>query len=227
MRLLIVEDDPHLADVVRRGLGRDGHQVEVCGDGDDAVLQIGLRDYDAVVLDVMLPGKNGIDVCREVRADGATVPILFLTARDHMDDVVAGLEAGGDDYVTKPFAFPELRARLHSIMRRAAGSASSQLWAGDLVLDLGTQEVHRGDRRITLTSREYQVLEYLMYNRGRVLSRAMIEEHVWGYDYDGVSNTVDVHVRRLRAKLDGEGETSVIETVRGSGYRLRRAEDGA
>lgn len=225
MHLLVVEDDPRLADVVRRGLERDGHHVEICDNGDDAVPLIPLREYDAVVLDVMLPGKSGLEVCRELRRDGVTTPVLLLTARDSVDDVVAGLEAGGDDYLTKPFAFPELRARLHSVMRRAAGSASSQLRCGDLVLDVGTQDVSRGGTRVALTAREYQVLEYLMYNQGKVLTRSMLEEHAWGYDYDGVSNTVDVHIRRLRAKLDRPGEPSVIETLRGAGYRLRKRTD--
>jgi DNA-binding response OmpR family regulator len=222
MHLLVVEDDSQLADVVRRGLVRDGQSVDVCANGDDAVLQAELRTYDGIILDLMLPGRNGLDVCRQLRNDGVTTPILILTARDTVDDVVAGLEAGADDYLTKPFAFRELRARLQSIMRRAAGAASSQLQAGDLVLDVATQEVKRAGRRVPLTTREYQVLEYLMYNQGKVLSRGMLEEHVWGYDYDGISNTVDVHIRRLRSKLDRPDEPSIIETVRGAGYRLRK-----
>jgi DNA-binding response OmpR family regulator len=222
MKVLIVEDDPQLADVVRRGLLRDGHVADVCDNGDDALLQAQFCHYDGIVLDIMLPGTNGLEVCRRLRADGLTTPILLLTARDTVDDVVEGLEAGADDYLTKPFAFRELRARLQSIMRRAGGSATSELQAGDLVLDLGTREVCRAGDRVDLTAREYQVLEYLMYNRGKVLPRAMIEEHVWGYDYEGISNTVDVHIRRLRIKLDRPGEPSIIETVRNAGYRLRK-----
>jgi DNA-binding response OmpR family regulator len=148
----------------------------------------------------------------------------MLTARDTLDDIVAGLEAGADDYLTKPFAFRELRARLQSLLRRAAGAASPRLQAGDVVLDTVSRDVRRAGRRVPLTNREYQVLEYLMHNRGRVLSRGMIEEHVWGYDYDGISNTVDVHITRLRRKLDRPGEPSVIETVRGAGYRLMDAD---
>lgn len=220
MRVLVVEDDRQLADVVRRGLERDGQTVEVCDSGSDALLQAQLGDYDGIVLDIMLPGQSGLEVCRRLRADAITTPILMLTARDSVDDIVAGLEAGADDYLTKPFAFRELRARLQSIMRRASGSASSALRAGDLVVDLSSQEVSRAGQRVPLTNREYQVLEYLMHNRGRVLSRSMIEEHVWGYDYDGISNTVDVHIRRLRRKLDRPGEPAVIETVRNAGYRL-------
>jgi len=220
LHLLIVEDDPKLADIVRRGLVRDGQSADICADGDDAVLQAELNDYDGIILDLMLPGQNGLEVCRQLRADGVTTPILMLTARDDVDDVVAGLEAGADDYLTKPFAFRELRARLQSIMRRASGAASPQLQIGEIMVDLAMQEVQRAGVRVPLTNREYQVLEYLAHNRGRVLSRSMIEEHVWGYDYDGISNTVDVHIRRLRRKLDRPGEPSVIETVRNVGYRL-------
>jgi DNA-binding response OmpR family regulator len=226
LHLLIVEDDIQLADVVRRGLARDGQTADVCANGDDAVLQAELNEYDGIILDVMLPGLNGLEVLRHLRAGGITTPILMLTARDSVEDVVAGLEAGADDYLTKPFAFRELRARLQSIMRRASGSASSQLQAGDIVVDVSTQEVLRAGVRVPMTNREYQVLEYLMHNRGRVLSRSMIEEHVWGYDYEGISNTVDVHIRRLRRKLDRLGESSIIETVRNAGYRLLKDPPG-
>jgi YD repeat-containing protein len=220
MRILVVEDDRRLADVLRRGLSEEGYAVDLCANGDDALLQAAMTAYDAIVLDLMLPGKDGMAVCRELRAAGIKTPLLMLTARDALDDVVTGLQAGADDYLTKPFAFRELSARLQSLIRRAAGAASPQLQVGDLVLDLGSREVRRAGQRIALTNREYQVLEYLMHNRGRVVSRTMIEEHVWGYDYDGFSNTVDVHITRLRRKLDRPGEPSLIETLRGAGYRL-------
>jgi YD repeat-containing protein len=220
MRILVVEDDRRLADVLRRGLSEEGYAVDLCANGDDALLQATMTAYDAIVLDLMLPGKDGMAVCRELRAAGIKTPLLMLTARDALDDVVTGLQAGADDYLTKPFAFRELSARLQSLIRRAAGAASPQLQVGDLVLDLGSREVRRAGQRIALTNREYQVLEYLMHNRGRVVSRTMIEEHVWGYDYDGFSNTVDVHITRLRRKLDRPGEPSLIETLRGAGYRL-------
>jgi DNA-binding response OmpR family regulator len=225
MHLLVVEDDPQLASVVARGLARDGQTADVCSDGNDAVLQAELVAYDGIVLDVMLPGQSGLEVCRQLRAKGVTSPILILTDRDTVDDIVAGLEAGADDYVTKPFAFRELRARLQSILRRASGVASPTLQAGDLVLDIARQEAFRSGEQVSLTNREFQVLEYLMYNRGRVLPRAMIEEHVWGYDYNGISNTVDVHIRRLRRKLDRPGRASIIQTIRNAGYRLVDAPD--
>ncbi|GAC1335472.1 MAG: response regulator transcription factor [Chloroflexota bacterium] len=220
MQVLIVEDDPRLSDVLRRGLSEEGYGVTICTNGDDALMQAQVTQYDAIVLDIMLPGTNGLEVCRELRTGGVATAILLLTARDTVDDVVAGFEAGADDYITKPFAFRELRARLQSAMRRSAGAPSSQMQAGDVVLDIASREVKRAGERIQLTNREYQVLEYLMHNRGRVLTRSMIEEHVWGYEYGGLSNTVDVHIKRLRRKMDRDDEPSMIETVRGAGYRL-------
>ncbi|MGH2447284.1 MAG: response regulator transcription factor [Chloroflexota bacterium] len=220
MQLLVVEDDRRLADTLRRGLGEEGHAVDVCADGAVALSQVEAFSYDGIVLDVMLPNRNGFEVCKGLRSAGIRTPVLMLTARDTLDDIVRGLEAGADDYLVKPFAFRELRARLQAIMRRAGGSASSEIQAGDLVLDLSTRQTTRGGQHIRLTNREYQLLEYLMHNPGRVLTRSMIEEHVWGYDYAGFSNTVDVHIQRLRRKLDVPGHDSLIETVRGAGYRL-------
>jgi two-component system OmpR family response regulator len=220
MRVLVVEDDRNLSDVLRRGLTEDGYAVDVCEDGERAVYQAATGDYDGIVLDIMLPGKDGLAVCRELRAAGTTTPILMLTARDTVDDTVTGLEAGADDYLRKPFAFRELRARLQAILRRPAGAASSELRAGDLVLDISRREARQGDRRIFLTNREFQILEYLMRNPGRTLTRMMIEDHVWGHNYPGLSNTVDVHVKRLRGKIDRPGDSSIVETVRGMGYRL-------
>lgn len=221
MRALLVEDDRRLVDILRRGLTEDGYSVDVCLEGKEATLMAESVEYDVIVLDLMLPGKGGLELCRELRSSGVRTPILMLTARDSVDDIVAGLEAGADDYLTKPFAFQELRARLHSIMRRAGGPSSAQLEVGDLLLDVSRREVRRGTRRIALTNREFQVLEYLMHNPGRVLTRIMIEDRVWGYRDHGLSNTVDVHIKRLRQKLDLPDQPSVIETVRGVGYRLR------
>lgn len=220
MRTLIVEDDRRLADVLRRGLQEEGYTVDLSHDGDEALDLAGLVQYDVIILDVMLPGRDGLTTCRTLRSDGITTPILMLTARDTVDDTVAGLEAGADDYLTKPFAFRELRARLHSVMRRSGTLPSTLLEVGDLVLDVATREVRRGQRQVSLTAREYQVLAYLMRNHGRVLTRTLIEDQVWGTTDRGLSNTVDVHIRRLRAKLDTPGQPSIIETVRGAGYRL-------
>lgn len=220
MRILIVEDDRRLADVLRRGLQEEGYTVDLSSDGDEVIELAGMTSYDAILLDVMLPGQNGLTIARKLRSGGITAPILMLTARDTVDDTVAGLEAGADDYLTKPFAFRELRARLHTIMRRSGTLPSTILELGDLVLDVATREARQGGREIPLTTREYQILSYLMRNQGHVLTRTMIEDHVWGHDQRGLSNTVDVHIRRLRSKLDRPGQPSIIETVRGAGYRL-------
>lgn len=210
-----------MADVLRRGLTEDGHTVDLCAGGDAAILQAKSIEYDGIVLDVMLPEKSGLEICRELRMAGLTTPILMLTARDTVDDTVAGLESGADDYLRKPFAFRELRARLQSVMRRTAGVPSAQLQVGDLVLDVARREARHDGRRVPLTNREFQMLAYLMHNPGRALTRTMIEDHVWGNSYPGLSNTVDVHIKRLRQKLDRPDEPSAIETVRGMGYRLR------
>ncbi len=220
MRLLVVEDDRRLADVLRRGLAEEGYAVDLCENGKDAVLQAELQQYDLLIVDIMLPGKDGLAVCRELRSMGVSSPILVLTARDTVDDVVRGLEAGADDYLTKPFAFRELRARLQSLLRRASGWTSPRLQIGDLILDAASREVRRAGQHLSLTNKEYQLLEYLVHNRGRILSRTMIQEHIWGYGYEGLSNTVDVHMKRLREKIDAPDEPSMIETVRGVGYPL-------
>ncbi len=220
MRLLVVEDDAGLADVLRRGLAEEGFTVELCARGDEAIMLAESATYDAIILDIMLPGASGIQVCRALRAAGTTTPVLMLTARDTVDDIVTGLEAGADDYLVKPFAFRELRARLLSILRRREGLASPLVTIGGITLDLTRREVRRGEERILLTNRELQVLSCLAQHRGRVLTRLMIEDSVWGSMYAGLSNTVDVQIRRLRAKLDLPGQPSIIETVRGAGYRL-------
>lgn len=225
MRLLVVEDDPGLSDVLWRGLSEEGFTVDLCGRGDEAVLLAELTQYDGIILDVMLPGKSGIQVCRELRSTGARTPVLMLTARDTVDDVVSGLEAGADDYLVKPFAFRELRARLQAILRRGDGMATPLVTIGAVTLDLAKHEVRRGEERIPLTNREFQVFTYLAQNRGRVLTRLMIEDSVWGSMYAGLSNTVDVQIKRLRAKLDVPGHPSIIETVRGAGYRLADTPD--
>lgn len=220
MHILAVEDDAKLADVVRRGFVRDGHDVDVYGDGREALDQSRHTAYDAIILDIVLPGCSGIEVCRNLRAQGNATPILMLTARDTIDDIVAGLEAGAEDYLTKPFAFPELRARLLSVARRGV-AAQSRITAGELVLDLVAHEAYHAGSSIALTEREFQVLAYLMQHAGRVLTRTMIEVRVWGDPTGGPSNPVDVYIKRLRSKLDSPGSPSAIETIRGIGYRIR------
>ncbi|MDQ2909289.1 MAG: response regulator transcription factor [Candidatus Eremiobacteraeota bacterium] len=221
MRILIVEDDPRLADVVRRGLEESGHVVDVERDGEAGAASAEHGAYDAIVLDVMLPRRDGYDVARRARAAGVATPILMLTARDATEDVVAGIAAGADDYLRKPFAFAEFEARLHAITRRKAEPLVDELRVGELVMDLRARSVRRGARTVELTARETAFLEYFMRNTGRLLTRAMLEDALWERDRDTMSNVVDVYVRRLRAKLSAAGEAPLIETVRGMGYRLR------
>lgn len=223
MRLLIVEDDDRLADALRRGLQEQGHVVDVAGDGPSGQLLAGEASYDAIILDLHLPGRDGLAVLRALRSSNVPTPILIATSRDETDDVVAGLDAGADDYIRKPFAFRELEARLRSISRREAPPAAAELKVANLVLDLSTRRVLRGGREIELTARELAFLEYFMRNAGRVLTRPMIETALWDRTSETTSNVVDVYVRRLRVKIDIEGEPPLLQTVRGLGYRMERA----
>lgn len=218
--LLVVEDDRRLAGTLQRGLEEEGYVVDTCHDGEDALRRAGTSMYDGIILDVLLPGRNGFDVCRELRDTGVATPILMLTAKDTVDDTVAGLGAGADDYLRKPFAFRELRARLNAMLRRRTEIAPPIIEAGGIVLDIARREVTRNRERVTLTNREYQILACLMRNRDRAVSRTIIEARVWGHVYGSSSNAVDVHIRRLRRKLDLPGRPSVIQTVRGTGYRF-------
>jgi two-component system OmpR family response regulator len=206
---------------VKRGLEREGYAVDVAGDGDEAVWAAHEAPYDAIVLDTMIPGPDGFEVCRRLRKDGCWAPLLLLTARDSVEDRVAGLDAGADDYLTKPFAFSELFARLRAITRREPGARPVELVVGDLVLDPSRREVRRGDTEIGLSAKEFALLEHFMRNAGAVLSRTQILEHVWDFAYDGTSNVVDVYVGYLRQKVDRPFGTDSIETVRGAGYRMR------
>ncbi|GAC1305213.1 MAG: response regulator transcription factor [Vulcanimicrobiaceae bacterium] len=220
MRILVIEDDAKLAAVIHRGLSESGHVVDREYDG-IAGERAG-RDslYDAIVLDVMLPGLDGFVVARTLRTRGVRTPILMLTSRDTTDDIVTGLDAGADDYLRKPFVFSELEARLRSLGRRVAAPASNELRVADVVLDLAARRVSRGGRPIELTARDTTYLEYLMRNPGRLLTQRMIEDAVTDRDRDNVSNVIAVYIRRLRAKLSPAGEPSLIRTVRGSGYRF-------
>ena len=220
MRILVVEDESRLADLLRRGLTEEGHAVDVAATGEEALDWVEAALHDAIVLDVMLPGISGLDVCRQVRRGRRSTPILLLTARDAVADRVAGLDAGADDYLVKPFAFAELLARLRALARRPAEALDAVLTSGDLRLDPATHKAWRAGREVALSSKEFRLLELLLRNRGRVLTRAMIAEHVWGYDFLNETNVIDVHIRALRRKLDDPYPGGLIETVRGVGYRL-------
>ncbi len=221
MRVLVVEDEPKIAGLVKRGLEEEGMAVDVTAQGEDAVWMAGSTEYDVVVLDVMLPGLDGFEVCRRLRADGVWTPVVMLTARDAVEDRVAGLDGGADDYLVKPFSFEELLARLRALARRGAAERPAVLEAGDLRLDPATRLVSRGDAEIPLSAKEYALLETLMRRPGVALSRLQLLEHAWDDTYENRSNVVDVYVRYLREKIDRPFGTDTIETVRGVGYRLR------
>jgi two-component system OmpR family response regulator len=221
MRLLVVEDDLKMAALVRRGLLEDGAAVDVARTGEDALWMAAAAPYDAIVLDVMLPGIDGFEACRRLRADGVWTPVLLLTARDAVEDRVAGLDGGADDYLVKPFSFAELSARLRALVRRGAKERPALLEAGDLRLDPATRQAWRGDEAIDLSTKEFALLEAFMRRPGDVLSRLDLLEHAWDYGYENRSNVIDVYVRYLREKIDRPFGVKSIETVRGAGYRLR------
>jgi two-component system, OmpR family, response regulator len=223
MRVLIVEDEPKMAGLIRRGLREEGYAADVAATGDDALWMAQATEYDAIVLDVLLPGTNGFDVCRELRRAGVWSPVLMLTARDSVDDRVAGLDAGADDYLTKPFSFIELLARLRALARRPPLERPAVLEVGDLKLNPATHQAWRGDEELELSAKEFRILEAFMRRPGHVLSRLHLLEHCWDYGYENRSNVVDVYVRYLREKIDRPFGRKSIETVRGAGYRLREA----
>jgi len=226
MRLLVVEDDPRLCAVLARGLREAGYAVDTAGDGDAALYQTAINPYDAVILDVMIPGADGFEVCRRLREDHSAVPVLMLTARDAIDDRIHGLDVGADDYLTKPFDFGELLARVRALLRRTPLVASPTLQVGDLSIDTASHRVRRGSEEIVLTSKEYALLEYLARNAGRVISREEIAEHVWDEHFDRFSNLIEVYVNRLRRKVD-RSDPHLIITRRNEGYMLRAAEETA
>jgi len=224
MRILVVEDHVRMADLLRRGLSEDGYAVDVAATGEDGEWLARENDYDAIVLDVVLPGIDGFELSGRLRECGRWAPILMLTARDAVEDRVRGLDAGADDYLTKPFAFGELLARVRALTRRAVAERPAALVVGDLTLDPAGRTVRRGETPVELTAKEFAVLEYLMRHRGEVLSRTQLIEHAWDFAFEGDSNVVDVYIRYLREKVDRPFGRRSIETVRGAGYRLRDEE---
>ena len=224
MRILIAEDERDLNEMIRKKLTSEGYSVDTCYDGEDALAYLDVTEYDGVILDIMMPGRDGLQVLREMRRKGIHTPVMFLTARDSIEDRVKGLDAGATDYVVKPFSFKELMARVRAMTREKYGTSSSILQVGDLTMDTASQKVARGERNIDLSAKEYALLRYMMTNSGIVLSRDMIEDHVWNYDYEGGTNVVDVYIRYLRRKIDEGEEKKLIQTVRGRGYVVRADE---
>ena len=221
MRVLIVEDELKMASLVRRGLTEEGHAADIAATGDDALWMAEAHPYDAIVLDVMLPGRNGFETCRALRKQGVWAPVLMLTARDAVDDRVAGLDAGADDYLTKPFSFAELLARLRALVRRGSVERPTVVVVGDLRLDPASRKVWRGEDEIHLSPKEFALLETFMRRPGQALSRLHLLEHAWDFAYENRSNVIDVYVRYLREKIDRPFGVRSLETVRGVGYRLR------
>lgn len=220
MRVLVVEDQPKIASFIQKGLEEQGMTVDLCHDGDQGFELATTTPYDVIVLDIMLPGRDGLSILRYLRDHKNGVPVLLLTARDSLNERVEGLNLGADDYLTKPFYVEELIARLHTIVRRTSGQGLNLVQVGDLRLDLVKREVIRQEDQIVLTTREFELLEYLMRSPGRVFTRIQICEHVWNYHFDPQTNLVDVYIKRLRKKIDQPYETKLIHTVRGVGYRI-------
>src|SRR5438876_4224535 len=225
VRVLIVEDELRMASLIRRGLLREGLAADVAGSGEEALVFAGAHEYDDVHLDDLIPGMNGFETCGRQRSEGVWTPVLMLTARDAVEDRVAGLDSGADDYLVKPFAFAELLARLRALVRRGEPERPSVLQVGDLTLDPASREVRRGEKRVQLSAKEFALLETFMRRPGEVLSRLHLLEHAWDFAYENRSNVVDVYIRHLRRKIDEPFGRRSLETVRGAGYRLRA--DGA
>jgi len=220
MVILVVEDEEKIAQFLRRGLVEAGYQVEVLSRGDDALEAAQNKDYDAIVLDVALPGRNGVEVCQVLRSRRKTTPLLMLSALGSVPDKIAGLDAGADDYLTKPFAFEEFLARIRALLRKKDGTAGTILTCGDLTVDLLTRKVDRGGRSIDLSNKEFALLEYLLRCQGRVVTRNMIAEHVWNLDFHTSTNVIEVYINYLRKKVDAESPVKLIRTLRGRGYQL-------
>ena len=226
MRVLVVEDERDLNLLIQKVLKKAGYTVDGCYDGEEAQLHLLGAEYDAVLLDVMMPRKDGYTLVQEMREQGMDTPVLFLTARDSVSDRVKGLDLGGDDYLIKPFDFDELLARIRAMTRKHAGQRTNSLTAGDLALDAERRRVTRGGAEVQLLPKEYSILEYLLRNKGKVMSREQIEDRIWNYEYSGSSNNVDGYMSRLRKKIDGDRNEKLIHTVKGVGWTIREPEDG-
>ena len=221
MRLLVVEDEKKLNELITKKLEKEYYGVDSCFDGEEAIRYVEGTEYDAIILDIMLPKFDGFEVIKRIRAKKNKVPILLLTARDNIDDKVKGLDYGADDYLVKPFIFEELMARIRVLLRRNSGNADNVVTIANLKVDLDAKTVFRDDKLIKLSAREYSVLEYLIRNKGKILSRERIEDHIWNYDYEGGTNVIDVYIRYLRKKIDDSYTPKLIHTIRGLGYVLR------
>jgi DNA-binding response OmpR family regulator len=221
VRILVIEDEINLSQVIKRGLIENGYSVDTAYDGEEGQYLAETTPYDLIILDIMLPKKDGFAVCRDLRNKRVNIPLLMLTARDSVEDRVKGLDSGADDYLVKPFAFSELIARVRALLRRDTSSKTNRIQVLDLIIDTITREVWKGTRKLELTTKEYSILEYFMRHPNVVVVRSMLEENAWNYEFDGISNIVDVYIRRLRSKIDEEGSESFIQTIRGAGYRLK------
>ncbi|MDO5303318.1 MAG: response regulator transcription factor [Clostridia bacterium] len=224
MRILVVEDERDLNEIIGKQLIADGYSVDNCFDGEEAIDILDYTDYDGVVLDIMLPKADGYQVLRSIRDKGKSTPVLFLTAKDSVEDRVLGLDSGANDYLVKPFSLKELSARVRAMIRHFYGNTSNEIVIGDLHLNRESHQVKRGETYINLSAKEFALLEYLMLNKGKVLSRDNIENHIWNFDYEGGTNVVDVYIRYLRKKIDDGFSKKMIETVRGRGYVIRDGE---
>lgn len=224
MRILVVEDEKTLNEMITKTLTREGYSVDSCYNGEEALDYLHMGEFDAVVMDIMMPVLNGIDTLKTIRAEKNPVPVIFLTARDSISDRVEGLDCGAQDYLIKPFAFEELLARIRAMVRKSSGTDTNILTVGDLELDTVHKSVRRSGTPITLTAKEYEILEYMMFNKNVILPRDKIENHVWNFDYCGGTNVVDVYIRYLRKKIDDNYDKKLIHTVRGIGYVVREEE---
>jgi heavy metal response regulator len=221
MRILVVEDEKKVASFIKKGLEEEHYAVDIAYDGEEGLVLAQINEYDLILLDIMLPKLDGMEVLRRIRGNGSSVPVLILTAKDSVEDIVTGLDTGSDDYLTKPFSFAELVARVRALLRRKAKEKTDILTVSDLSLSTSTRRVKRGEREIELTPKEYSLLEYLMRNPNRILTRTLITEHVWDYHFDPETNVIDVYVNYLRKKIDHGFEKKLIHTIRGSGYMMK------